>query len=73
LHNEEIHNFYSSQNIIRHMKSREWGGWGTWHAQKSVQGFGGKSLMERDLGRAKCRWKDGIRMDLEGDRLGSME
>jgi hypothetical protein len=30
--------------------------------EKIVQGFGGKG--NRPLGRPRCRWEDGIRMDL---------
>jgi hypothetical protein len=32
--------------------------------EKRVQGFGGKVLKERPLGRMECRRKDGIRMDV---------
>jgi hypothetical protein len=47
LHNEELHNLYSSPDIIRQVKSRRmrWAG----HVvrmgeeRKSVQGFGGKA------------------------------
>jgi hypothetical protein len=47
LHSEELHNLYSSPNIIRQIKSRKmrWAG----HVarmgeeEKSVQGFGGKA------------------------------
>jgi hypothetical protein len=43
LHNQKLHNFYSSPNIIRQIKSsrmRWGGGGGMWH---NVQGFGGKA------------------------------
>jgi hypothetical protein len=52
LHNEELHNLYSFPNIIRQIKSRRmrWVGACGMHGrgQKSVQGFGGKVLKERD-------------------------
>jgi hypothetical protein len=32
--------------------------------EKIVQGFGGKSQRKEPLGRQKCGWEDGIRMDL---------
>jgi hypothetical protein len=35
LHNEELHNFFLSPDIIRQTKSREWGGQGVWHARES--------------------------------------
>jgi hypothetical protein len=43
LHNEELHNLYSSPDIIRQVKSRRirWAGHG--RGEKSVQGFGGKA------------------------------
>jgi hypothetical protein len=37
---------------------------------KSVQGFGGKPEGKRPLGRPRCRWEDGIRMDLREIGLG---
>jgi hypothetical protein len=33
--------------------------------EKSVQGFGEKPKGKRPLGRSRCRWEDGIRMDLK--------
>jgi hypothetical protein len=30
---------------------------------ENVDGFGGKSEGERPLGRLRCRWRDGVRMD----------
>jgi hypothetical protein len=32
LHNEELHNLYSSPDTIRQIKSRQINGWDTWHA-----------------------------------------
>jgi hypothetical protein len=45
LHNEELHNLYSSPDIIRQVKANEVGGACGTHGrgEKSVQGFGGKA------------------------------
>jgi hypothetical protein len=46
LHNEELHNLYSSPDIIRQIKSRKmrWAGHvARMGEEKSVQGFGGKA------------------------------
>jgi hypothetical protein len=45
LHNEELHNLYSSPDIIRQVKANEVGGACGTHGRgkKSVQGFGGKA------------------------------
>jgi hypothetical protein len=45
LHSEELHNLYSSPDIIRQVKENEVGGAHSTHGrgQKSVQGFGGKA------------------------------
>jgi hypothetical protein len=68
LHNEELHDLYSSPNIIRQIKSRRmrWAG----HVarmgeeRKVYVDFMGKPEWKRPLGRPRRRWKDGIRMDL---------
>jgi hypothetical protein len=36
------------------------GTWHTWERRETCAGFGGK----RPLGRSRCIWEDGIRMDL---------
>jgi hypothetical protein len=45
LHNEELHNLYSSPDIIRQVKANEVGEACGTHGkvEKSVQGFGGKA------------------------------
>jgi hypothetical protein len=45
LHSEELHILYSSQNIIRQIKSRRmrWAGHVARMGEKSAQGFGGKT------------------------------
>jgi hypothetical protein len=67
LHNEELHNLYSSPSIIRIIKSRRmrWAGHvarigGKRNAYRiSV----GKREGKRPLGRPICRWVDNIKMD----------
>jgi hypothetical protein len=68
LRNEELHKLYSSLNIIRQMKSRRmrWAGHvACMGEEREVY----KVLMEklkgkRPLGRLRCRWENGIRMNL---------
>jgi hypothetical protein len=67
LHSGELHNLYSSPDIIRQIKSRNEAGraCGTHgRGEKRVQGFGGKARRKKTLGRPRRRWDDGIRMDL---------
>jgi hypothetical protein len=68
LHNEELHDLYSSPSIIRIIKSRRmrWAG--------HVARMGGKMNVymllvgkpegKRPLGRRRRRWVDNIKMDL---------
>jgi hypothetical protein len=68
-HNGELHNLYSSADIIRQIKSRSmrWAG----HVERMGEGRNvyrvlvGKAEGRRPLGRPRRRWEDGIRMDLE--------
>jgi hypothetical protein len=59
LHNEELHNFYTSPSIIRMIKSRRmsWvvnvAGIGKRNAYKILVG---KPEGKRPLGRPRCRW-----------------
>jgi hypothetical protein len=41
--------------------------------EKRVQGFGGKALRKKPLGRPRRRWEDGIKMDLREIVLGGVE
>jgi hypothetical protein len=67
LHNEELHNLYSSPDISRQVKSRQmrWAG----HVarmgeeRKVYKVLVGKPEGKRPLGRPRHRWEDGIRMD----------
>jgi hypothetical protein len=68
LHNDELHNLYSSPNIVRVIKSRRmrWDG----HVARMGERRGvygvlvGKPEGKRPLGRPRRRWKDNIKMDL---------
>jgi hypothetical protein len=68
LHNEELHNMYSSPNIIRVIKSTRmrWAG----HVARMVEkrnAYGilvGKPEGKRRLGRARRKWVDNIKIDL---------
>jgi hypothetical protein len=68
LHSEELHNLYSSPNIIRQIKSRRmrWAGNVACMevVRKVYRVLVGKSEGKRPLGRPRRRWKDGIRMNL---------
>jgi hypothetical protein len=66
LHNEELHNLYSSPDITRQVKSRRmrWAG----HVERMGEErkvytvLVGKREEKRRLGRPWRRWEDGIRM-----------
>jgi hypothetical protein len=68
LHNGELHNLYSSPDVIRQIKSRRmrWAG----HVARMGEGRNvhrvlvGKAEGKRPLGRPRRRWEDGIKMDL---------
>jgi hypothetical protein len=68
LHNEELHNLYSSPDIIRQVKSRRIRLAGhvarMGEERKVYKVLVGKSEGKRPLGRPRRRWEDGIRMDL---------
>jgi hypothetical protein len=68
LHNDELHNLYSSPNIIKVMKSRRmrWAG----HVARIGEGRGvyrvlvGRPEGKRQLGRPRRRWEDNSKLDL---------
>jgi hypothetical protein len=68
LHNEELHNLYSSPDVIRQIKSRRmrWAGHVTrmGEERKVYRVLVGKPKGKRPVGRPRHRWEDGIRMDL---------
>jgi hypothetical protein len=77
LHSGELHNLYSSPDIIRQIKSRRmrWAG----HVARRGEGRNlyrvlvGKPEGRRPLGRPTRRWEDGIKMDLTEIGLGVVE
>jgi hypothetical protein len=67
LHNEKLHNLYSSPNIIRMIKSRRirWAGHVARMGEKNVYRIlVGKPEGKRTLGRPRCKWVDNIKIDL---------
>jgi hypothetical protein len=66
LHNEELHNLYSSLSIIRMIKSRRmrWAG----HVAYMEEPEG-----KRPLGGPRRRWVDNIKMDLREIEWGGMD
>jgi hypothetical protein len=77
LHNEELQILYSSPNVIRQIKSRSmrWVG----HVARMGEDRNvykvlmGKPEGKRPLGRPRCRWEDGMRMDLREIGWGSVD
>jgi hypothetical protein len=73
LHTDELHNLYSSLNIVRVIKSRRmrWAG----HVARMGEGRGvyrvlvGRSEGKRSLGRPRRRWEDNIKMNLSKIRI----
>jgi hypothetical protein len=67
-HNEELHDLYSSPNIIRIIKSKRmrWAGQVARMDEKrnAYRLLVGKPEGKRSLGRPRRRWVDNIRMDL---------
>jgi hypothetical protein len=74
LHNDELHNLYSSPNIVMVIKSRRmrWAG----HVARMREGRGvyrilvGRPEGKRPLGRPRRRWEDNIKLNLRD--IGSM-
>jgi hypothetical protein len=68
LHNKELHDLYSSSNIIRIIKSRRmrWAGHVARMGEKrnAYRLLVGKPEGKRPLGRPRRRWVDNSRMDL---------
>jgi hypothetical protein len=67
LHNEELHDLYSSSSIIRIMKARRmrWAGHvAQMEKRNAYRLLVGKPEGRRPLGRPRSRWLDNIRMDL---------
>jgi hypothetical protein len=77
LHNEELHNLYSSPDIIRQVKSRRmrWAGRVArmGEEKKVYKVLVGDPEGKRPLGEPRCRWEDGIRMDIREIGLGGVD
>jgi hypothetical protein len=77
LHNEELHNLYSSPDIIRQVKSRRmrWEGHVAHMGEerKVYKVLVGKPKGKRPLGRPRRRWEDRVRMDLRKIGLGGVD
>jgi hypothetical protein len=77
LHSEELHNLYSSPDIIRQIKSRRlrWAGHlaGMGKDRKLYKLLVGKPKGKRPLRRTRHRWEDGIRIDLGKIGLGGVD
>jgi hypothetical protein len=77
LHNEELHDLYSSPNIVQVIKLRRmrWAG----HVAHMGEGRGiyrvfvGKPEGKRPLGRPRHRWEDNIKMGFQEVGYGCME
>jgi hypothetical protein len=77
LHNKELHNLYSSSNVIRIIKSRKmkWAGNVARIREKknSYKIFVRKPERNRPIGRPRRRWQDNIKMDLREIGWGGMD
>jgi hypothetical protein len=77
LHSGELHNLYSSPDIIRQIKSKRM----RWAGHVACMGEGrnmyrvlvGKPEGKRSLERPRRRWEDGIKMDLREIGWGGVE
>jgi len=77
LHNEELHDLYSSPNIVRVIKSRRmrWAG----HVARTGEERGVYRVLvvkpegKKPLGRSRHRWVDNIRVDLQEVGCGYMD
>jgi hypothetical protein len=77
LHSEELHNLYSSPEILRIVMSRRmrWAGHVARRGEerKVYKVLVGKPEGKRPLGRPRRRWEDGIRMDLGENSLRGVD
>jgi hypothetical protein len=77
LHNEELHNLYSSPSIIRMINSRKmrWVGHVARRGEKrtAYRILVGKPEGSRPLGRLGLRWVDNIRKDLKEIEWGDTD
>jgi hypothetical protein len=80
LHNEELHNLYSSPSIIRIIKSRRmrWAGHVARMEEEEEEKNAcrilvGKPAGKKPLGIPGCRWVDNIKIDLREIGWGDMD
>jgi hypothetical protein len=77
MHNEELHNLYTSPDIIRQVKSgrMRWAGnvARMGEERKVYKVLVGKPKGKRPLGRPRRRWEDEIRMDLREIGFGCVD
>jgi hypothetical protein len=77
LHNEKLHDLYSSPSVVRVIKSRRirWVGYVArmreWRGVYRV--LVGKSEGKRPLGKPRRRWEDNIKMDLQEVGCGGID
>jgi hypothetical protein len=74
--NEELHDLYSSPNIVRIIKSTgmRWAGHvARMGRREACIGFWWEDLRRKPLGRPRLRWEDNIRMDLQEVGCGGLD
>jgi hypothetical protein len=66
LHNDELHDLYSSPNIVRVIKSKRmrWVGHVARMGRGAYRVLVGRLEGKRPLGRPRSMWEDNIKMDL---------
>jgi hypothetical protein len=72
MHNEELHNLYSSPIIIIIIKSRRMR-WARYVARMGQNRNASRILVGKSEGRPRGRWEDNIKMDLREIGWGGME
>jgi hypothetical protein len=75
-HNEELHDLYSSPNIVRVIKSRKmrWAGHvARMGREEACTGFWWENLREGDQLGDMRRWEDDMRMDFQEVGCGGMD
>jgi hypothetical protein len=75
LHNEELHNLYSSPSIIKSVMKDEMGGACSKNGEKknAFRILVGKPDGNKPLGRPRRRWVDNVKMDLKQIRWDGVD